>query len=157
MSRMINTLMLKIKMDKITRVVIEDANTRASMFDNGEIDANMTAPTSLKDNYDENTLINSPAGTTTTLQINMNGMTEETGKVLSNVNFIKALSYAIDREGLNTALANGTYDIGTRLIDPATPGSADGTSYWEEYPDISGAPATADPEKANEYLNQALE
>lgn len=147
----------KIKMDKITRVVIEDANTRASMFDNGEIDANMTAPTSLKDNYDENTLINSPAGTTTTLQINMNGMTEETGKVLSNVNFIKALSYAIDREGLNTALANGTYDIGTRLIDPATPGSADGTSYWEEYPDISGAPATADPEQANEYLNQALE
>ena len=76
----------KIKMDKITRVVIEDANTRASMFDNGEIDANMNAPASLKDNYDENTLINSPAGTTTTLQINMNGMTEETGKVLSNVN-----------------------------------------------------------------------
>lgn len=146
-----------IKMDKITRVVIEDANTRASMFDNGEIDANMSVPASLKDNYDADTLFNDPAGTTTTLQVNMDGMTEETGKVLSNVNFIKALSYAIDREGLNMALANGTYDVATRLVDPATPGSTEDVSYWEEYPDISGAPSTADADKANEYLNLALE
>lgn len=146
-----------IAMDKITRVVIEDANTRASMFDNGEIDVNMSVPASLKDNYDSATLFNDPAGTTTTLQINMDGMTEESGKVLSNVNFIKALSYAIDREGLNMALANGTYDVATRLIDPATPGSTEDVTYWEEYPDVSGAPATADPEKANEYLNKALE
>lgn len=127
------------------------------MFDNGEIDVNMSVPASLKDNYDADTLFNDPAGTTTTLQINMNGMTEETGKVLSNINFIKALSYAIDREGLNMALANGTYDVATRLIDPATPGSTDEKSYWEEYPDISGAPTTADSEKANEYLNLALQ
>lgn len=146
-----------IKMDKITRVVIEDANTRASMFDNGEIDVNMSVLASLKDNYDENTLFHNTAGTTTTLQINTKGMTEETGKVLSNVNFIKALSYAIDRQGLNDALANGTYEIATRIIDPATPGSTDDITYGEEYPDISGAPETVDAEKANEYLDKALE
>lgn len=147
----------KISMDKITRLIISDSNTRASMFDNGEIDVNVSVPASLKDNYDENTLKVASAGTTTTLMVNMNGMTEETGKVLSNVNFIKALSYAIDRTALNTALANGTYEVATRLIDPATPGSKDGTTYCEEYPDIAGAPAAADPEKANEYLDKALE
>ena len=144
-------------MDKITRLIISDSNTRASMFDNGEIDVNVSVPASLKDNYDENTLKIASAGTTTTLMVNMNGMTEETGKVLSNVNFIKALSYAIDRTALNTALANGTYEVATRLIDPATPGSKEGTTYCEEYPDIAGAPAAADPEKANEYLDKALE
>lgn len=87
------------------------------------------------------------------LHINHAGLTEEAGLFLSNTNFRKALNYAIDRNAM--VMAAYTTDIAaTRLIGVSEAG-VEGL-YQEEYP-YEGWTTAADPEKAQECLNLALE
>lgn len=143
-----------IYVDKINRVIIGDANTRVSMYDNEEIDVNVDVPALSIGNYSEEEVFSAPVGTTVTLQFNLDGMTEETGKVLSNVNFRKALSYAIDRSAVVNAIVGSSNTPAGRFIDPVVPGIKD--TYDNEYP-IAELPITADAEKAKAYLDKALE
>lgn len=144
----------RINLDKINRVIIADANTRVSMYDNEEIDINIDVPALSTSNYSEEEVFSAPVGTTVTLQFNLDGMTEETGKVLSNVNFRKALSYAIDRSAVVNAIAGSSNTPAGRFIDPVVPGVED--TYANEYP-IDELPLTADAAKAKAYLDKALE
>lgn len=87
------------------------------------------------------------------MQINENGHNAEAGRFLSNTNFRLAISYAIDRTALcNTVMKGQTPP--NRFIDPSAVGIND--YYVNEYPLENGINATADPEKAKEYLNKAL-
>ena len=88
------------------------------------------------------------------IQINQNGKTEETGKFLSNINFRQALSLAIDRTALvNTVMLGQTPAY--RVVDPDAAG-VEG-KFVDEYPLEETINVTAEPEKAREYLNKALE
>lgn len=88
------------------------------------------------------------------IQINGNGKTEASGKFLSNVNFRRALSYAIDRTALvNTVMLGQTPAY--RVIDPDAAGI--NGKFVEEYPVENQINVTADPAKAQEYLAKALE
>lgn len=86
------------------------------------------------------------------LHINHKGKSEKTGKFLSNVNFRKALSYAIDRQAL-VATAYTTSVPSTRLTAPNERGVKG--KFNAEYV-YSGIPAAANPAKAKEYLAAAL-
>ena len=86
------------------------------------------------------------------LHINHKGKTAETGRFLSNVNFRKALSYAIDRSAM-VATVYSTSIPATRLTAPNELG-VKGT-FNSEYP-YAAWPAGADQAKAKEYLGKAL-
>lgn len=88
------------------------------------------------------------------LHMNCAGQSE-TGRFMSNVNFRKALSYAIDRSAvLNVAAEVGV--IGTRITPPGTL-TADGEDWYEAYPLADAWSVTAEPEKAKAYLQKALD
>ncbi|MDP3177505.1 MAG: ABC transporter substrate-binding protein, partial [Spirochaetaceae bacterium] len=86
------------------------------------------------------------------LHINHKGKSEKTGRFLSNANFRRALSYAIDRQAL-VATVYTTSDVSTRLTAPNEKGVKG--SFNKEYP-YAGIPTAADPAKAKGYLDQAL-
>lgn len=87
------------------------------------------------------------------LNINHNGKTEETGKWLSNVNFKKALSCALDREALVASVYTAD-QAATRLTVPNELGSGEAT-FHEEFP-YEAYSTQAEPEKAKEYLEKAM-
>lgn len=87
------------------------------------------------------------------LNLNHAGKTEESGLFLSNANFRKALSYAIDRSALCASVMTSD-EPATRLTAPSEAGVSG--SFNEEFP-YEGWPAAADAEKAQEYLNAALD
>ena len=86
------------------------------------------------------------------LHVNHKGKNEKTGRFLSNVNFRRALSYAIDRQAL-VATVYTTSTPSTRLTAPNERGVKG--QFNVEYP-YAGLPASANPAKAKEYLGIAL-
>ena len=88
------------------------------------------------------------------LHINQQGKSEDTGRFLSNANFRRALSYALDRTALSMSVIKGTTPA-SRLVDPSRQG-VNGL-YVDEYPLDNGINVTSDPEKAKAYLDLALE
>jgi len=83
------------------------------------------------------------------LNINLKGKTEETGKVLANVNFRKALALATNRDALVLSVRQGE-EPANRLTHPSEPAYAYNADYvaW---------PTAGDVALAQEYLNKALE
>ncbi|HPJ01555.1 MAG TPA: peptide ABC transporter substrate-binding protein [Candidatus Limiplasma sp.] len=88
------------------------------------------------------------------LHINLQGRTEDTGRFLSNVNFRRALSYALDRTALSMSVLQGR-EPAYRLVDPSRQGVSG--PYVDEYPLDNGINVTTDAEQAQYYLNLALE
>jgi oligopeptide transport system substrate-binding protein len=86
------------------------------------------------------------------LHINHKGKNEKTARFLSNANFRRALSYAIDRQAL-VATVYTTSIPATRLTAPNERGVKG--KFNTEYP-YSGFQTAANPAKAKEYLNLAL-
>lgn len=87
------------------------------------------------------------------LNLNHAGKTEESGLFLGNANFRKALNCAIDREALCASVITSCAPA-TRLTAPSEAG-VDG-KFNDEY-EYEAWSSTADPEKAKEYLELALE
>lgn len=145
----------QVKLDEIVQLIVPDPNTVVSMYDNGELDFIPSLNADFLSQYPDAKL--TTGGSLQFLEFNVTGMTPESGKVLSNVNFRKALSYAIDRKALNDAIAGGSGMIGGRLIQTAVPGIS--KPFVEEYPISSEelVPPNGDPEKAKAYLDKALE
>ncbi|MBQ8201971.1 MAG: peptide ABC transporter substrate-binding protein [Clostridia bacterium] len=82
----------------------------------------------------------------------------EVTKVLSNENFRKALSYAINRELLVMVINPSGLPV-NRLVTPMAEGNTDGSRFVEDYPLTAdyAAPITGDAEAAKAYLAKALE
>ena len=87
------------------------------------------------------------------IHINVEGKSEDTGAWLSNANFRKALSYAIDRTALVAAIY--TTDVPASKVVPGTELGKEGLFNDEyEYDELN---VTAEPEKAQEFLAKAME
>ncbi|MCR4711327.1 MAG: peptide ABC transporter substrate-binding protein [Clostridia bacterium] len=86
--------------------------------------------------------------------LNCAGHDAEAGRFMGNVNFRKAISCAISREAI-LSVANVPGTASTRIAAPSLV-TLNGKSWDEEYP-LTGWAAGQEPEKAQEYLNQALE
>jgi oligopeptide transport system substrate-binding protein len=86
------------------------------------------------------------------VHMNGNGMTEESGRFMGNVNFRRALNYAVNREALVKSVLKGAAPA-TRISSPDDMGVSD--TMHNEYP-FEGWPASGDPDKAKECLDLAL-
>ena len=82
----------------------------------------------------------------------------EVTKVLSNENFRRALSYAINREALVMILTPSSTAT-NRMVPPLAEGNVDGSKFVEDYPLSAevAAPLEGDAEAAKAYLAKALE
>jgi len=131
---------------------IDSANTKVSMFENGEGDI----ISSLDANYIStlSDYIDSYVGSTEMLLwMNEAGNTEDTAALMNNLNFRTALAYALDRNAICGAVSPGF--VGTdRAVSANYPGIND--TYVNEY-SVDACPVEGDAELAAEYLNAALE
>ena len=85
--------------------------------------------------------------------MNCAGSTEAHRPFMENVNFRRALNYAVNREGITLSVYQGA-EPATRLTAPTTTG-VEGL-FNEEYP-LEAWPAAGDAEKARECLDLALQ
>ncbi len=144
-----------IQMEKLVGMCNVSGDTAVEMMMTDMIDlASFSDPTyytQLQDlGFDEMTYTN----TDQFIHINQNGRNEETGRFLSNVNFRRALSLAIDRTAMVNTVMQGQTPA-NRVIDPDAAGLEG--RFVDEYPVENTINVTAEPEKAREYLALALE
>ena len=86
-----------------------------------------------------------------------NGGDPVKAKLLSNVNFMKAVSFAIDRQGFVDNVLGGN-GLPATVQTPSAHSVMPGTTWGEVTPNLGKFhPTTADPAKSAEYLAKALE
>ncbi|MDF2891902.1 MAG: ABC-type transporter, periplasmic subunit [Clostridia bacterium] len=140
-----------IKLNTVKILQVSDANTVLAMYENGEIDF-CDVPTSLVDKFQQEGKAKVyMSGADDWMRINFK-RTEKPW--LQNVNFRKALNYAIDREDYVKTATKGLFFPATRLVLPLMAGV--NGYYCEEYP-INIYPTKADTAKAKEYLEKAMQ
>lgn len=139
-------------MKTINVLQIDSANTKVSMFENGELDIVGSVDTNYVDTLGE-AVSNYESSTEMFLWMKEKGTSDEATACLDNDNFRKALTYALDRETIGSAVSAGF--VGTnRAVSSNYPGT-DG-KYIDDYA-IDTCPVEGDPELAKEYLAKALE
>jgi oligopeptide transport system substrate-binding protein len=140
-----------IKLNTVKILQVSDANTVLAMYENGEIDF-CDVPTSLVEKFQQEGKAKVyMSGADDWMRINFK-RTEKPW--LQNVNFRKALNYAIDREDYVKTATKGLFFPATRLVLPLMAGV--NGYYCEEYP-INIYPTKADTAKAKEYLEKAMQ
>lgn len=141
--------------DTIRMVQATDANTSVSMFEGGEVDAILQVS---KDYLDilSDSLVYTPSEAFRAVQLNTYGQGDEAkAALLSNANFRKALSYALDRDAINAAV--NPIDTSTvRFLEYPVEGNEPGSSFAEEYP-METVSTSGDAEAAVAYLQAALD
>ncbi len=139
-----------IKLETVKILLVSDPNTALGMYENDEIDF-CDVPTALVEKYQaDGTAKVYMSGADDWMRINFK-RTEKPW--LQNVNFRKALNYAIDRENYVKTATKGLFFPATRLVLPIVAGV--NGYYCEEYP-INIYPSKADTTKAKEYLDKAM-
>ncbi|GAA0363347.1 peptide ABC transporter substrate-binding protein [Bacillus horti] len=139
-----------ITLEKVEINIVPDDGTASGMFETGNIDLVLIGREYIEKYESEGKANFYNKGTVQFVQYNFDS---EVGEFLRNANFRKAISHAIDREGLvNGVLKNGSSPA-QRYVMPTTLGKE--TDFGEEYP-FSPFPAQVDVAKAEEYLEAAL-
>lgn len=150
---------VSITTDKIEVDIILDSNTGIALFETGELNI-VDIPKDRIDEYKQSGKANFYSdGSVYYLEANINGLSPETGKVLSNSNFRRALGFAIDREQLiNAVLKDGSLPA-TRYNGPSIHimdnEKGEQVSFYDKYP-YEFYDKNAEIDIANEYLNKAL-
>lgn len=140
--------------DRVEESVITEANTQLAMYESGDLDyvdipleevANYTDSKehgSYMDGSDDFGVIN---------------CTSETQPLLQDVNFRKALNYALDRKTYISLAVNDVYTPATTFVLPQVPG-ANGGTYGEEFSDkLHAYPLEGDMDQAKECLQKAMD
>lgn len=145
----------EIKLDKITQVAGATGDTAIDMMSTGTLDAAGFNNAMYRDSALElpNMTYMMDYSGTQSLHLNSNGKTEETQKWLSNVNFRKALSYATDRTAMVAAVY--TNDTPASSVIPDTEMGVE--DFFNNEYTYDGLNVTAEPEKAQEFLQLAME
>lgn len=141
--------------DTVTMVQAADANTSVSMFEGGEVDAILTAPSDYLDILSDY-IVTDVFSATKAVQFNTYGQGDpEKAALLSNKNFRMAMSYALDREAIVSAVDRAGVAI-NRYNYGDMPGKAVDSIFAEDYP-VETVPMNGDAEQAKAYLAAALE
>jgi ABC-type oligopeptide transport system substrate-binding subunit len=139
-------------MKLINVLQIDSANTKVSMFQNGELDIVSSLDTNYIDTLGD-AVKNYESNNEMFLWVNEGGTSDEATKCLSNENFRKALTYALDREAIGSAVSKGF--VGTnRAVSSNYPGTSG--KYIEDY-SVDIAPIQGDVDLAKDYFAKALE
>lgn len=140
--------------ETVTLLKVDDANTTYSMFEAGEVDAIASVPAQYRDLLADYTTTQSGGDGLMYLWFNAGADETEGDRVMANDNFRLALNYALDRSSIMAAI-DPMMQPYSRLMIPVYDG-LNGGSYVDEYP-IDCPPVEGDVEKAQEYLDLALE
>jgi oligopeptide transport system substrate-binding protein len=149
----------KIKLDKVVIYILPAEQTQRNMFDTGEIDYYIPRSEAEALEYEaEGMLIRYVRGGIRDLHINKHGQNDPVkAKILGNPDFMKAISYAIDRQGYidNVLQGNGVpATVQTPPVHTIYPGKTWGevsTNYGKYHPE------TADLAKSKAYMDKVLE
>lgn len=149
----------KVKLDKVVVYILPDEHARRNMFDNGEIDFYIPRSEAEAAEYEAQDLLTRYVrGGIRLLQLNRYGQNDPAkAKILSNPNFMKAVSFAIDRQGYidNVLQGNGVpATVNTPPVHMIYPGK-----IWGEVSSNYGKfhPESAELEKSKEYMEKVLE
>ena len=140
--------------ETVVLLKVDDANTVYSMFEAGEVDALAGVPAQYQDMLADYSTTQSGGDGLMYLWFNAGAEETEGDRVMANNNFRLALNYALDRSSIMAAV-NPMMQPYSRLMIPVYEG-LNGGSYVDEYP-IECPPLEGDVEKAQEYLDLALE
>lgn len=143
----------KIHLDGYSYKIIGDRNTALELYLNGELDDVALSPESIEQYIDDPSIKMAPASSIQTLTIN-HGNTNNNG-ILGNINFRKALFFAVDRQSI-AKMTNGipaNYLVASKCL------GLDGKSYreMEESQAYLEPDLGYDPVKAKEYYDKAME
>lgn len=140
------------KVKLVEFIKVENMNTAIAMYENDEIDAILELSSEYYDEFEGETFTGA-TGRITFLWLNQYSKDKKVSKVMSNNNFRKALSYALNREEiseLDTANKPINSFVGLDFV-----GNTKGKTFNEEYP-VKAASTKGNEQKAKEYLNKAL-
>lgn len=136
----------EIKLDSVNISIIPDASTQVGMYENGEIDY-VEIPSEQIGNYPD--AEKCLTGSVDYLQFNL-----ENNEYYGNLNFRKAISYALDRDEYVTMALGGNGQVAKRFVLPELTGVE--KTYGEDYP-LEMYSDKSDTDKAKEYLAKAME
>jgi len=140
----------KVKADVLDLPIIPEAKTSINMFETGEI-LSSSVPEDMLETYVQNGKAKfMPNGGLFWLQFNLSSKVNN--KIINNVNFRKAISYAIDRAAIIKAVIKKG-DPASRYIPSNIMGLND--KFTKENP-LDAINVTADQAKAKEYFEKAL-
>ncbi len=147
-----------IKLDQVVVYVLPTPQTQRNLFDSGQLDMYLPRSESEAKDFQAKSLLHLYVrGGIRDLQINRHGQNDPVkAKILSNVNFMKAISYAIDRQGYIDNVLQGAGYPATVQTPPGTgvyPGKT-----WGQVSTNMGKyhPATADLAKSKAYMDLVL-
>ena len=149
----------KIKLDKVIVYILPAEQTQRNLFDTGELEYYIPRSEAEAVEYEaEGKLVRYVRGGIRDLHINKHGQNDPVkAKILSNPNFMKAISYAIDRQGYidNVLQGNGVpATVQTPPVHTIYPGKTWGevsTNYGKYHPE------TVDLAKSKAYMDKVLE
>lgn len=145
----------KIKLAGYSYVVVGDRNTALELYLNGELDVVSLSPEAIEQYIDDPSIKKGPASSIQCLTIN-HGNTNNNG-ILGNVNFRKALFFAIDRESI-AKMTNGV--AANYLVPSKCLGDTEKGLTFREMPESQEylEPNYGyDKTKAKEYYDKAME
>lgn len=153
-----------IKLDEVVFNIIPDLNTQRNLFDNGELDiiipgADVIGKGGLQAYRDKGEVVEFESGGVRCFQLNRYGYEAdpEKAKILSNPNFMKAISFALDRQAWVDGPMNGL-GLPATVQTPAAHSIYPGKTWGEVTPNIGKYhPETADLEKSQEYLQLVMD
>lgn len=151
----------------VKMMVSTDVSSTYSMYANGEVDAVVSVSADLMEMIGTEDCEYYSAGNLYGLEFNTTGYTYTEGdgfvprdaaasELLKNINFRKALCYAIDRDALLETVYNGSGQTTNRYVSAAAMGTGD-KPYVEEFQMTDVAPTSGDVEAAKGFLDTALQ
>ncbi|MEQ1770208.1 MAG: peptide ABC transporter substrate-binding protein [Devosia sp.] len=148
-----------IKLEEVQVLVLPDVNTQRNLFDSQELDIYTPATDSEVQGYKDAGLLqtyNRGGYRGITINRYANKQDPVKAKLLSNVNFMKAISFAIDRQGFVDNVLGGN-GLPATVQTPAAHAVYPGTTWGEVTPNEGKYhPVTADKAKSADYLAKAL-
>ncbi len=150
----------------LTLVNSVNASTSYSMYLSGDVDAILSIGTELSEMFGTDQLNWCSAGSLYGIEFNTTGYTytegdgfssrgEDVTALMQNMNFRKALVYALDREAL-AAACDPSGRATDRYISSYAEGTTEGSTFVEEFPLTESVPMNGDLDLAKEYLDAAL-
>lgn len=147
-----------IKLDEVDFLVLPDPSTQRNLFDNGELDVYTPQTEKEAKGYEaKGQLLRFNKGGLRDITLNHLGQGDATkAKLLSDPNFMKWISYTVDRQGFVDKVLEGN-GIAATVQTPSATTVYPGTTWGEVTPNIGKYhPLMADLAKAEEYKAKTL-
>ena len=142
--------------ETVTMLEATDMNTSVSMFESGEVDAVLTVDDDYLSIIPEENLQYYVFNALKAVQFNTLGQGDtEKAALLSNDTFRYALSYALNREAIVSAVSPTDTPVNRYLFAPMT-GNSPETLFEDDY-SVESVPLAGDAEQAQAYLQAALD